>query len=80
LPTYVPKGFAHQPPSGGQPRYSLGGTSPKGDLPKGPSFNPPIGYYGWVAHDPHMFIPPWYQPLVVQLVPKPTTKLPYRKL
>jgi hypothetical protein len=27
-----------------------------------------------------MFIPPWYQPLVVQLVLEPTTKLPYRKL
>jgi hypothetical protein len=27
-----------------------------------------------------MFIPPWYRPLVVQLVPEPTTKLPYRKL
>ncbi len=27
-----------------------------------------------------MFIPPWYQPLIVQLVPKPSTKLPYKKL
>jgi hypothetical protein len=27
-----------------------------------------------------MFIPPWYQPFIVQLVPKPPTKLPYRKL
>jgi hypothetical protein len=27
-----------------------------------------------------MFISPWYQPHVVQLVSKPTTKLPYRKL
>jgi hypothetical protein len=27
-----------------------------------------------------MFIPPWYQPLVVQPVSKPTTKLPYKKL
>jgi hypothetical protein len=27
-----------------------------------------------------MFIPPWYQPPVVQHVSKPTTKLPYRKL
>jgi hypothetical protein len=27
-----------------------------------------------------MFITPWYQPLVVQLVPEPTTKLPYMKL
>jgi hypothetical protein len=27
-----------------------------------------------------MFITPWYQPHVVQLVSKPTTKLPYKKL
>jgi hypothetical protein len=27
-----------------------------------------------------MFIPPWYQPPFLQLVPKPTTKLPYKKL
>jgi hypothetical protein len=27
-----------------------------------------------------VFVPPWYQPLVVQLVSKPITKLPYRKL
>jgi hypothetical protein len=27
-----------------------------------------------------MFIPPWYQPHVVQHVLEPTTKLPYRKL
>jgi endo-1,4-beta-mannosidase len=27
-----------------------------------------------------MFIPPWYQPPVVQYVPELATKLPYRKL
>jgi hypothetical protein len=27
-----------------------------------------------------MFIPPWYQPPIVQPIPKPTTKLPYTKL
>jgi len=27
-----------------------------------------------------MFIPPWYQPLIVQLVPNSITKLPYKKL
>ncbi len=27
-----------------------------------------------------MFIPPWYQPLIVQPVSEPTTKLPYKKL
>jgi hypothetical protein len=30
--------------------------------------------------DTRMFIPPWYQPPIVQLVPKPTTKLSYKKL
>jgi hypothetical protein len=34
LPTYVPRGYAHQPPNGGQPKDSLGGSSPKGDPPK----------------------------------------------
>jgi hypothetical protein len=27
-----------------------------------------------------MFIPPWYQPPIVQHVPQPVTKLPYMKL
>jgi hypothetical protein len=27
-----------------------------------------------------MFIPPWYQPLVVQHVPELANKLPYKKL
>jgi hypothetical protein len=30
--------------------------------------------------DIHMFISPWYQPPIVQLVPEPTTKLSYKKL
>ncbi len=38
---------------------------PERNLPGGPPFKPPIGFYGWPAPDPHMFIPPWYQPLVV---------------
>jgi hypothetical protein len=33
-----------------------------------------------VTPDPRIFLPPWYQPLVVQHVSKPTTKLPYKKL
>jgi hypothetical protein len=66
LPTYVPKGFVHQPPNGVQ----LGE----------PPFNPPIGSYGWLAPYQCMFIPPWYQPPIVQLVLKPTIKLPYKKL
>ncbi len=36
--------------------------------------------FGWPTLDPCMFIPPWYQPPIVQLVPKLTTKLPYKKL
>ncbi len=56
------------------------GSSPEKDLPSGPPYNPPIESFGWLAPNPHMFTPPWYQPLVVQLVLEPTTKLPYRKL
>jgi hypothetical protein len=46
----------------------------------GPPFDPPIGSYGWPTPNPRMFIPLWYQPPIVQLVSKPTTKLPYMKL
>jgi len=75
LPTYVPKGFTHQPLDGGQP-----GDSPRRNPPKGPPFNPHVRSYGWPTPNLHMFIPPWYQPLIVQLVPNSITKLPYRKL
>ncbi len=80
LPTHMPKGCDHQPLDGEQPRDSLGGNSPRGDLLRKPPFNPPIGPFGWPTPNPRMFIPPWYQPLVVQLVSKPTIELPYRKL
>jgi hypothetical protein len=53
---------------------------PGGDLPGGPPFNPPIGSYGWLALDLCMFIPPCYQPLIVQPISKLATKLPYMKL
>jgi hypothetical protein len=66
LPTRIPKDFDRQPSDGGQPRDSPGGSSPKGNLLREPPFNPPIGPFGWPALDMHMFIPPWYQPLVVQ--------------
>ncbi len=74
LPTYVHRGSTHQPPNGRQPRdslrgSSLRGSSLKGDLHGGPPFNPLVGTYGWPTPNPCMFIPPWYQPLVVQLVP-----------
>jgi hypothetical protein len=39
-----------------------------------------IGPFGWLVPDPHMFIPPWYQPHVVHHVLESSTKLPYRKL
>ncbi len=68
LPTHIPGDFDHQPSNGGQPKDSPGGSSPKRDSPKEPPFNPPIGPFGWPTFDLHMFIPPWYQPLVVQPV------------
>jgi len=63
-----------------QPRNSPGGSSPRGDLLKEPPFNPPVEIFGWPTPNPHMFIPPWYQPLIVQFVSKVTTKLRYMKL
>jgi hypothetical protein len=39
LPNYIPRGFDHQPPNGGQPRDSLGGSSPKGVRLGEPPFN-----------------------------------------
>jgi hypothetical protein len=80
LPTYVPRGSGHQPPNGEQPRDSLIGSSPRRDPPREPLVNPHVGYFGWPALDPHMFIPSWYQPLVMQPLSKPVTKLPYKKL
>jgi hypothetical protein len=43
-------------------------------------FNPLVGSFGWPTLDSRMFIPPWYQPFVVQLISEPATKLPYMKL
>jgi hypothetical protein len=80
LPTYVPRGFVHQPPNGVQPRNSPRGSSPEINILGEPPFNPPIGSYGWLAPYQCMFIPPWYQPPIVQLLLKPTIKLPYKKL
>ncbi len=44
--------------------------SPKGDPPIGTSFNPPIESFGWLMFNPHMFMPPWYLPIVAQSIPK----------
>ncbi len=67
LPTYVPRGFVHQPLNGRQVGDSLGGSSLKGDPPRGPPFNPPVRSYGWPALESCMFIPPWYQELLCNL-------------
>ncbi len=74
---HIPKGFDHRPPNGGQLGNSPRGSSSKGDPPIEPPFNPPIGSFGWLTHNPCMFIPPWYQPHVMQHVVKLKTKLPY---
>jgi hypothetical protein len=80
LPNYVPRGSAHQPLDGGQPRDLHGESLLGGDPLGGPPFNPLVKSFGWLALGPHMFIPPWYQPPIVQLVPKLAMKLPYMKL
>jgi hypothetical protein len=80
LLTYVPRHSDHQPPNERQPKNSPGGSLPRGDPHGKPTFNPPIGSFRWPAPDICMFIPPWYQPLIVQPVSEPTTKLPYKKL
>jgi hypothetical protein len=49
-------------------------------LPGEQPFNPPVGSFGWPTLDSRMFIPPWYQPLIVQPILEPATKLPYTKL
>jgi hypothetical protein len=45
-----------------------------------PPLNPHVASFGWPTLDPHMFIPPWYQPHVVQPILEPTSKPPYRML
>ncbi len=65
---------------GGQLGDSPRRSSCGGNLLREPPFNPLVGSYGWSTLDLHMFIPPWYQPPVVQPMSKPTTKLPYKKL
>ncbi len=47
LPTHVPKGFTHQPLNGSQLGDLHGGSSPREDMPRGPSFNPFVGSFGW---------------------------------
>jgi hypothetical protein len=80
LPTRVFKSFTHQPPNGGQHKDSPRGSSYRGYPLEGPPFNPHVGSFGWLTPNPHMFIPPWYQQLVVQPIVKSVIKLPYKKL
>jgi hypothetical protein len=65
LLTHIPRGSNHQPLDGRQLRDSPGGSSPRGDLPGEPPFNPHVGPFGWPTLDLRMFIPPWYQPTIV---------------
>lgn len=44
--------------------------SPKGNPPEGTPFNPPVESFRWLALNPHMFMPPWYLPIVAQSIPK----------
>jgi hypothetical protein len=80
LPIHIPRGYDHQPPNGGQLGDSPRGSSHGGNLPQEPPFNPHVGSYGWLTLNLCMFIPPWYQPPIVQLVLGLATKLPYWKL
>ncbi len=65
---------------GGQLGDSLRGSSTRGDPLGKPPFNPHVASFRWPTAYPRMFIPPWYQPLVLQLVLEPITKPPYKKL
>jgi hypothetical protein len=47
LPTYVPKGFAHQPLDGGQLGDSFGKSLHGGYMFGRPPFHPPFGCYKW---------------------------------
>jgi len=77
LPTYVPTCSNHQPPYGRQLGDSLGRSSPEGNLLGKSPLNPTVASFGCPTLDPRMFIPPWHQPHVVQLVSKLATKPQY---
>jgi len=67
----------HSQRSGKRPRDLLGGSH-NWNPPWRLAFDPHVKLYIWLAPDPRMFMPPWYQPIIVQS--KPTNKLPYWKL
>jgi hypothetical protein len=66
VPIQQPIKINSYPWPGGEPL----GDSPNGRSPGGGSLNqdplgrsplnPPTGFYGWQAHDPRIFMPPWY--------------------
>jgi hypothetical protein len=64
LPIHVPhRSSVHHPPDGGQPKDTHGRSSLRRNPIRGPTFNPHVGSFGWLAFDPRMFILPWYPPL-----------------
>jgi hypothetical protein len=58
----------------------LNGSSFGEKLPGKPPFNPHVTSFGWLTPNLCMFIPPWYQPHVVQPISEPATNRPYNKL
>jgi hypothetical protein len=58
-------------PNGKSPRRGSHDQNPLGRPPP----NPLVGFYGWQAPNPRIFMPPWYQS--VPTLSKPTNKLPY---
>ncbi len=76
-----PKKVNSYPQLGGEPprRLPNGGFLGRGSLDRNPHGglppNPRVGFYGWQALDPRIFMPPWYQ--LVQVQYEPTNKLQY---
>ncbi len=70
----------HSSPNGESPGDPPNGRSPGGrsldwNPPRRPQLDPPNGLYKWSTFNPRMFMPPWYQPVVVWY--EPINKLPY---
>jgi len=58
-------------PNGGSIKRGL----PDSEPPKGLPLDPPIRFYGWSTFDLRIFMPPWYQPVLI--LSETTNKLPY---
>jgi len=64
-----------EPPRGSFSKGSpWGGSFDRNPLGRPPP-DPHVGLYGWSTPDPRIFMPPWYQPNIVQF--EPSSKLPY---